>query len=331
MTSALEAPPPVPSRPLPPAAALRITAAEMPTGRTARAVRAAADRVCAGEDPREALGAVRADLPPALAGLLELPVGERLPGVLTAAARAAADRNEERRRLARALLWPLALFGATALVAGGALALLAPIFRELFDDFGTPLPGITKVVLSLGEWLRAGWFVAAPLGVAAIAVPLAVLNRAASTRWPLVGVLRPGEQARACELLAELIDVRVPLPEALRAVGWTTPDARLGADLAEVAEATTRGTPAAAATFGHKWLPPPMRAALRWADDPGALSEGLRGAAETLRARVDRRIGPHGVLAVVVPLVLVLVVATGVFFMTLALLAPLIDLLNDLA
>ena len=315
---------------LPPAAALRVTADELPSGRGRAAVMHAADEVAAGADPVEALHAVRGDLPASLAGLMDLPAGHRLPAVLTAAASAAADRADERRGLGRALFWPLTIAAATALVGLAALALLAPPFRELYQDFGTPIPWGTEAALTLGEWLRAGWFLALPFAAALLIGPLILLGGWGTTRWPLVVALRPGEQARACELLAVLIDARVPLPEALRAVGWTSPDARLGVDLAAVATAVRRGVPAAAATFGRKWVPAPLRAALRWADDPDALAEGLRSAAAVLRARVRGRLGPAGLLTVVLQPILMLGVATAAAALAYVLIQPLIGLMDYL-
>ncbi|WP_171185506.1 type II secretion system F family protein, partial [Alienimonas chondri] len=294
-------------------------------------VRAAADRVAAGADPRAALGEVDEDLPASLRGMLELPVGDGLPAVLSSAAAVAADRAEERRRLSRAILWPLGVAGATLLVAGASLALLAPEFRSFVDDFGSETPWFTEVVLTLGEWLGALWFLALPLGILAIVLPMVLFGRSVGSIWPFSSALRPGEQARLCEQLAVLIDARVPLPEALRAVGWACPDARVGLDVARTADSIEHGADASSAAARRRYLPVQLRAALRRANDPDSFAEALRFAAATLRARLDARLGPAGMLAAAFQPLLMVGLGVVVFLLVYALLLPLISLLNYLS
>ena len=319
-----------PVEPLPPEAALRVTAEELSPGRGRRAVFAAADAVAGGADPVAALDAVRNDLPRELAALIDLPAGRAVPRVLTAAAAAAADRAGERRELARGVFWPLALAAATVFTAAAALAWLAPQFRQIYEEFGTPLGWPTRAALGLGEVLADGWFLAVPVGLGLVALPIWI-GKSGGRRGPLAAALRPGEQARVCELLAVLVEARTPLPDALQAVAWTTPDDRLGADLADAAEAARLGTPPAAVGYGLKRVPAGLRAALRWGEDPAALAEGLRAAAETLRARGRGRLGPAGLLATAVQPILMLFVAVGVGALAVAFFYPLIDLLNDLS
>ncbi|QDT15935.1 type II secretion system F family protein [Alienimonas californiensis] len=318
-------------RSLPPAAALRIAGEDLPPGRARAAVCAAADRVAAGADPATALREVKDALPPSLSGLLELSVGASLPVVLHAAAVATAERAEDRRRLTAAVGWPLALSGTTLLVAAAALALLAPGFESTFGDFGTPLPWLTKTALAAGLWLRAGWFVALPLAVVALAAGRWALPRFLPNLWPFSTFLRPGEQARACALLATLVDVRTPLPEALRTVGWTIPDPRLGHDVSLTADAVAEGAAASAAAFRRRYLPVEFRTALRRADDPQALAEALRSAAATLRARLDGRLGSAGLIAAALQSVLLVGVGAIVLLLAGAMILPLLNLLNDLS
>ncbi|MFH5803604.1 type II secretion system F family protein [Alienimonas sp. DA493] len=321
----------VEERPLPPAAALRIAGENLPPGRARTAVWTAADRVAGGTDPATALGEVKDALPPSLGGLLELPVGSGLPAVLHVAAAATAERAEDRRRLSAAVAWPLTLSGATLLVAAAALALLAPGFEATFRDFGAPLPWLTQAALSVGGWLRAGWFVALPLAVAALAAGRWALPRYAPTLWPFSAFLRPGEQARACELLAALVEVRTPLPDALRAVGWTCPDPRVGQDMALTADSVAAGAEAAAAASRRRYLPVEFRTAVRREDDPEALAEALRTAAASLRARLAGRLGPAGLIAAALQTLLLAAVGAVVLLFGGATILPLLNLLNDLS
>ena len=221
--------------------------------------------------------------------------------------------------------------GATALVAAVALAFVAPDFRATFDDFGVPLPWLSEIALTLGTWLRDWWFVALPVALAAFTGGMWFLRRRAGDLWPFSAALRPGEQARVCELLAALIDARVPLPEALRAAGWASSDPRLGLDVALTADGVAAGARASAAAARRRHLPVHLRTALRREDDPDALAEALRGAAATLRARVDARLGPTGTVSAALQPVLLLGVAAAVALLAAAMLGPLLSLLGALS
>ncbi len=221
--------------------------------------------------------------------------------ILGAAAAATADRAEERRQLARTALWPLGVAGATLATAAAALALLAPGVSKRSSTTSAPpfrlsrgsLSGSARGCGTGGSW-RSRW------GWSAVAGPLVLLWGRAASIWPFSAALRPGEQARLCELLAVLVDARTPLPQALRAAGWTSPDKRLGRDVALTADSVEAGAEASAAAARRRFLPVPLRAALRRADDPDAFAAALRNAAAALRARVESRLGPAGLLAAVV-------------------------------
>ncbi|MEM9702601.1 MAG: type II secretion system F family protein, partial [Planctomycetota bacterium] len=313
------------------ASALRITAEELPRGTARLAVSTAADRCAAGADPREALAEVQSDLPPTLAGLLELPLGERLPTALSAAAAATAEREEDRRQLAQAVLWPAGVGFVTIAVCAAALAWLGPMFQAIFDDFGTPVPWITEATLAVASFLRAGWFVILPLGVAGLAAAFGLLGPGIAGLWPFSMFLRTGEQARLCELLAGLIDAHVPLPAALRTVGWASGDLRVAHDVADVADALEEGAPASSAIARRRYLPVQIRTAFRRADDPAAFAEALRGAAASLKARLGGRLGPAGLLAAAFQPLLMIVIGGFVILLCLSLFAPLLDVLNDLS
>ena len=324
---------PSPPRRLPPEASLRVLAEELPAGRARNAVRSAADAVANGAAPAAALAAASGDLPPEIAGLAgalsEVP-GEALPAVLGAAAGGAADRAEDLRRARWVIVWPFALAGLTALVALAGLGLIAPGVGTVFEEFGTPVPPVTRGVVAIGETVAAGWFALVPLAAIGLAALTYFLLRPGAGGRAFAPVLRTGEQARAAELLAVAVENRLPLPAGLFAASAATADRRVAADLAELAGLVRTGVPASDAAGGLAGVPSAVRAALRWEGDPAALAEGLRGAAAALRAKSDLRLSPAGLLAAVIQPTLVLGLALLAAGGMVALVLPLIALLEVL-
>ena len=337
----LLAPPPTASpeasrstAPLSPEAALRALAEELDGPAARRATRDAAADVATGTHPAAALATVSGRLPPDLRGLpdalADVP-GSAVPAVLAVAARAAAGRAADLRRAKWVVLWPVALAALTTGVGLAALALVVPGVADLYAGFGTPVPALTRGVVEAGRLAAAGWWAAVPLAAGLAGVVGYFALRPAAGRTAFASLVRPGEQARACDLLAAAVDRRLPLEAAARAAAATTGDRKLSGDLFELAGRVRQGVPAADAAAVLDAIPPAFRTALRWEGTPDALADALANAAAVLRAKADARLSPGGLLASALQPMLVLGVAAVVGTAFGALVFPLIEVLNSLS
>ena len=320
--------------PLSPEAALRALAEEVPGARARRAVRTAADDVATGTHPAAALAAVRDSLPADLAGLPDVlgdVPGDAVLAVLGEAARGAAGRAADLRRAKWVVLWPVALMVLTLLAGLAALGLVVPGVSDLYENFGMAVPPPTRVVIAVGETVAAAWWVLAPVAALLAGVAGYFALRPRSGRHAFAALLRNGEQARACDLLAVAVDHRLPLTDGLHAAAAVTGDRRLSFDLTELAGRVRQGVPASDAASVLDLVPPAARTALRWEGDPDALADALRNAAAVLRAKADVRLSPAGLLASILQPVLVLGVASVVGVGFGLLIYPMLDLLNQLS
>ena len=127
------------------------------------------------------------------------------------------EKNEAlRSKIRSALMYPIAVL----LVATGILVLIlmwvVPVFEDVFESLGAPLPWSTQLVVSLSDSLVQTW----PIWAAQHTGPAASRFRLWAAqwflRWPVLGPLMATSiVARWSQTLAALLSAGVPLSEAL--------------------------------------------------------------------------------------------------------------------
>ena len=136
------------------------------------------------------------------------------------------EKNEAlRSKIRSALMYPIAVL----LVATGILVLIlmwvVPVFEDVFQSLGAPLPWSTQVVVGLSHSLVQTW----PVLLAMLALPIwAAQHTGPATarfrwwaaqwflRWPVLGPLMSTSiVARWSQTLSALLSAGVPLSEAL--------------------------------------------------------------------------------------------------------------------
>ncbi len=242
-------------------------------------------------DPAD-VAAAAARLPGSVRGVLTaVAAGADGPRLLAALQRAAAAAREARRRMLRALVYPL-FVGVLAVLGIGWLARRTPPLEE--DILVSPGPVVTAAP-DAAPVLRA---IARP---AAVGVPLAL----AAAAWGFArGRRRPAghEDALVCEARAAVAE------------------ANGSADLAERVVADIGG-----AATGQRAIDRPLAAYAAARSDPLERAESLRAAAEFYRLLDERRTSRRGRL---LPVIGVLAAGFLVLLYGLALFGPLAEMLE---
>lgn len=320
--------------PLPPG--LRAMAAEAWSWRLRQTLHDLADRLEAGEPLPAVLESLRPALSPVMEALLEEGADcGRMDLILHWSAEQGRRRSNLRFQLWTALAYPFFLIAIATLIGIFFLAIIVPPFNAIFRDFGVQLPGITQFVLWTSRVILDYWIV----GLAATSV-LAVIGGIAfygsdwcsRQRWwgriPLVGPLfRLVALADFCQFLAILIEIRTPLPKAVRLAGRASGDQWLMACGAELAGAMEAGD-FSASTATDLRFPQAIGQMLHSLSDPDSLAEALYGLAEIYSARAE--VNCRFVAVIVEPLVMTMI-TIGLGSMVVSLFFPLIKLLNDLS
>jgi type II secretory pathway component PulF len=77
--------------------------------------------------------------------------------LLRSVGQAAARTAAPHRKSEKALRYPLIILSLALLVVMGMLCFVLPEFAAIYQTFNTPLPWLTRAVISIGEGLTRCW------------------------------------------------------------------------------------------------------------------------------------------------------------------------------
>lgn len=184
-----------------------------------------------------------------------------------------------RSKVVNASIYPLLLLAAGALVAAFLLFYVVPRFGQIYEDIGSELPLMSRLLMQWGQLLSAH----APLVLAALGA-LAVLGvyaftREATKQWlwqrlwalpSLGGLLRIYQLARFYRTLGMLLRSGMPLVTALEMVEGLL-DPALRPALREARRGVSEGQPVSAALSRHGLTTPTSLSMLGVAERTGEL------------------------------------------------------------
>ena len=283
---------------LPVVQAFDIVASSAKGPRYVTLVRAVRDDVATGAPLAEALGRH----PEAFDRLYRalVAVGEHTGTLETMLARIAVYQETAaatRRKLRKAMTYPLLVVFAAVAVAGVLLTQVVPQFQTVFAAAGAELPALTRAVIRASDLVQAWWWVLllAPL---AVAVAAAVAQRR-SRRWrrlghrlalklPVLGaVLADAAVARFARTLATALGAGVPLVEALASVTAAVGNLVYMEALDGVRTAVAEGLPLHSALSGGDLFPNVVVQMVAVGEEAGRLEEMLGRAADQFETLVD--------------------------------------------
>ena len=242
------------------------------------------------------------------------------------------ERNALRIKVLTAFIYP----AVVALVSIGIVIFLlgyvVPQVVSAFSQARQELPMLTRVMLSLSDFVRSwGWLVA--LVLAAALTGWRMMLRAPATRlaWhsrllkmPLAGRFILGlDAARFASTLAILTGSGVPLLRALDASRQTLGNDRLRASVDDATSRVREGVSLASALQVQKTFPPLLVHLTASGEKTGTLPELLERAAQTLSREVERR--AMALTALLEPL-MILLMGGFVLLIVLAVLMPIIEI-----
>lgn len=204
-------------------------------------------------------------------------------------------------------------------------------------SFGTELPGITVVILSWADGMRAfGWWclpmlvVLVWLGwVLSESLGYEHMRDALVSRVPLFGeARRSAALSEFCRLLSMLVKYEVGLPEAVRLSAGSVRDADLREACFELSTRVQAGESLTDAATQIGRFPQDLLHLFRWADRGEDFADGLQNASDVLNAQ--SRVHSH-TLAVVCEPAVTIAIGITVGLTVIALFMPLVKLLNDLS
>ena len=277
--------------------AFEIVAAGAKNDALASVVRGVAGDVAAGAALATALGKHPAAFDEMYRNLVR--VGER-SGTLDAMLERIAAYQETalatRRKVKKAMTYPLLVVVAAMVVSGILLVYVVPQFEAVFAGAGADLPAFTRFVIRCSEVMQAWWW-ALLTGVGGIAAGAAIARRrsAAFRGWldrvalklPVVGaILRQAAVARYARTLATATAAGVPLVDALAAVADSTGNVVYAEAVRRAREEVVAGQALHHAMRERRVFPNMIVQMVAVGEESGSLETMLGKAAEQFEAQV---------------------------------------------
>jgi type II secretory pathway component PulF len=237
------------------------------------------------------------------------------------------------------LFYPLLVLILSLLFALFFLVYISGRFRPIFSDFGVELPGLTRLVISLGQGLQSAWVpLLAGTLILIILIPLLAWRFTFEfLRWsepvltclPWLGdaVISVGI-SEFCALLAVLLEARMPLPDALLSLAKHLQVKSLRLASQEMATNLQSGMLPAAAARHAVHLPDALTALLTSEQNHEHFAEILRWQSDIFATR--SRIRVQQFVWMLRPVTYLLICAVCVIVVS-AMMMPLVKLFNNLS
>jgi type IV pilus assembly protein PilC len=239
-----------------------------------------------------------------------------------------------KRKIQGAMIYP----GVVLTVAMGATAFMLifiiPTFAKMFTDFGGELPLPTKIVLEMSNALRAYWWVAVLVIVAAVVG----IRKWYTTdigqkkidqfllKMPVLGdVLLKGSVARFTRTLGTLISSGVPILSGLEITARTSGNRVISDAILQARAAIREGETVGAPLKASNVFPPMVVQMISVGEQTGALDEMLTKIAVFYEAEVDQAV--ENLTSVIEP-VMIVVMGGIVGGMVVAMYLPMFKLIS---
>lgn len=263
-----------------------------------------------------------------------------LGGVLDVILQRLADFMEKaqalRRKVVGALIYPSVVITFAIGIVIFLLVGVVPKFKTIFErDFNTDLPGVTKALLAVSDWMKAGGWIAIvglPLGIWLIArlLKLSPSGRyfvdSVKLRVPIMGqIVSKSSIARFTRTLGTLLSAGVPILEALNITRDTAGNEVYARAMARVHDGIREGESFAEPLRQSKVVEPMVVNMVDVGEETGELDQMLNKVADTYDGEVETLVS--SMVSVLEP---IMVVFLGVIvgFIVLAVFMPMVSLLT---
>ncbi len=242
------------------------------------------------------------------------------------------DRQALRQKVLLAFIYPALVTLVAIIIVGFLLVNVVPQVTRVFENTGQTLPLVTRVLIMVSDFVRAGgvWWL---VGITAIVVGVRMLlrNKRMRRHWhglllklPLVGRLVRGvNAARFASTLGILTSSGIPLLQAMQSAVLVVSNLPMRAAVDDALRQVREGAGLARALGKAKLFPPLVIHLIGSGEASGNLDIMLARAAETQARELENWV--KALTALLEP-VMILVVGAVVGFIVLAMLLPIFEM-----
>ncbi|MFC4070701.1 type II secretion system F family protein [Actinoplanes subglobosus] len=242
-----------------------------------------------------------------------------------------------RGKIKGALTYPAIVLGFTFVMIAGVLIFIVPIFEAMFKSLGGELPAITQFLVTASH--NMGWIGPLVLGLM-FGGSFTYKRKMRSSeefrlkvdkiklRLPVFGpLLRKLAMSRFSRNLGLLLNVGVPVMQALAVVGETTGNEVINAAMKDVQSTVRDGQPMSTALRHHPIFPEMVTQMIEVGEESGQISQMLDKIADFYDREVDE--AAESLTASIEP-IMVLVMGTVVGGMVICLYLPMFTIYQNI-
>lgn len=261
-------------------------------------------------------------------------------GSLDKALERMADQYEKSAKTAalvkKAMIYP----ALVALVAVGVvivmLVVVIPSYTDMFADLGTDLPGITKAVVAMSDFVIQKWYILVPTVAAVVFLIKSYLRTSSgkllkstiTLKIPITkGLSTKSACSQVARTLATLLAAGVPLVEAVDIVGDTMQNVLFYNAMKNAKEEVVKGVPLSQPLEDCGLFPPMMYHMLRIGEEAGNTEEMLNKLADYYDEEVEMAV--QSLTAAMEPMIII-VLAGVVGVLIGAVMAPMLTMYQAL-
>lgn len=236
----------------------------------------------------------------------------------------------------KALIYPIAVMVVAIAVVIVMLVAVIPNYADMFEDLGTELPGITKAVQAMSNFIIDYWFILVPI-IAAIVFGIVVFSKTdsgkhlfgkLSIKIPIVSNMSiKSASSMAARTLSTLLAAGVSLNEAVEISAGTMSNVWFKEALLAAKDEIMIGVPLSKPLETCGLFPPMVYHMTRIGEEAGNIEEMLEKLADYYDEEVEMAV--QSLLAIMEPLIII-VLAAVVLPLVGACLAPMMTMYETL-
>ncbi|HKL21981.1 MAG TPA: type II secretion system F family protein [Tichowtungia sp.] len=222
--------------------------------------------------------------------------------------------NRLRSKVKSAMMYPVVVLCVAIIISIGLILFVLPTFAEMFSGFGKELPGPTRALMNVSDFIRDYWYIVA----AAVAALVYSVRRYAKTdrgeyrmdtlklHFPLLGNLaRKIAITRFASTFAQLMSSGVPIIQAMSIVGVATGNRVIGQVILDARAEVEQGNTISSVLEKNNEFPGMLIHMLSAGEQTGKMEEMLGNLAEFYQDEVDNML--EGLSSMLEPLLMVVI------------------------
>jgi len=258
-----------------------------------------------------------------------------LEKVLKRLARNLEKEAEFRSKTKSALIYPAIITVAMIVVAIVMMVFVVPKLTSLYDEFGAELPTMTKVLISVSDFMVKAWY-----GVAfVLIVGIYLLSQWKKTaagkkvfdsyilKLPVIGNLKTKViLTEITRTLALLVESGISIIEALEIVAGAADNVIFSESIKTAGKEVAKGIPLAAAIGQFEHFPPIVSQMLAVGEETGKVDEVMNNVSKYFETEAEQAV--KGLTTAIEPLMMILL-GVGVGFLVIAIVLPIYNLTSQ--